>query len=128
MTVARRSPVLVVGIVVGLILGAAEIVGGGPPWRVAISTLIPVGWASAVTVLGRRDETMGVLAGQPVDERAVHMNLEASAVALGITAVAVLAAFVVAEATHGDWAPYAFTAVVMAGAYVGSLVVLRVRG
>ncbi len=127
-TTLFRSPVVAVGIVVGAILGGAEIAGGGTVWRVATSALIPIGWALAVTILGRRNGTMSVLAGRPVDERYAHMNLEASAWALGITAFAALGAFVVADATRGDWAPYAFICAVMAAAYVGSLVVIRLRG
>lgn len=126
-TMLRRSPVVVVGVVVGAILGGAEIAGGGPAWRVATSALIPIGWALAVAILGRNSETMSVLAGRPVDERYAHMNLEASAWALGVTAVAGLGAFVVADATRGDWAPYAFMCAVMAAAYVASLVIIRLR-
>jgi hypothetical protein len=33
----------------------------------------------------------------------------------------------VTEATGGDWQPYALVAVTMAVAYVGSLVIVRVR-
>jgi hypothetical protein len=127
MSAMRHSPVLGVGILIGLAFGAAGLLGGDPPWRAAISAMIPIAYALVVTVVGTRSETASVLAGRPVDERWEHMNLEASAWALGASAIVVLGAFIVVEATHGDWAPYAFVAAVMAAAYAGSLAVIRVR-
>ena len=127
-TAIRRSPVLWVGVVVGLAIGAAEMAGGGPPWRAAISTAIPIGYAVLVTLLARRSETVSVLAGRPVDERWELMNQEAAAWALGLSAIVILAAFIVADATGGDWLPYAFIGAVMAAAYVLSLAVIRLRG
>ena len=127
-TAIRRSPVLWVGVVVGLAIGAAELAGGGPPWRAAISTAIPIGYAVLVTLLARRSETVSVLAGRPVDERWELMNQEAAAWALGLSAIVVIAAFIVADATGGDWLPYAFIGSVMAAAYVLSLAVIRLRG
>jgi hypothetical protein len=127
MSSLSRSPVLGAGILIGLAFGAAGLLGGDPIWRAAISTVIPIAYAVVVTLVGRRSETVSVLAGRPVDERWEHMNLEASAWALGASAIVVLGAFIVAEATHGDWAPYAFIAAVMAAAYAGSLAVIRAR-
>jgi hypothetical protein len=124
----RRSPVLWVGVVIGLAIGAAELAGGGTPLGAAISTAIPIGYAVVVTLLARRSETASVLAGRPVDERWELMNQEAAAWALGLSAVVVLVAFVVVDAAGGDWQPYAFIGAVMAIAYAGSLGVLRLRG
>ena len=80
-----------------------------------------------VTIAARRSETVSVLAGRPVDERWQHINVEATAWALGLTAIVVLAAFVAADAMGGDRAPYAFMGAVMAIAYLGSLLLLRLR-
>ena len=126
-TAMRRSPVLWVGVVIGLVIGAAELAGGGTVLGAAISTAIPIGYAVVVTLLARRSETAGVLAGRPVDERWQHINLEASTWAFGVSAIVVLAAFVMAQATGGEWLPYAFIGAVMALAYVGSLVLIRFR-
>ena len=119
MRTVSRSPVLVTGIVIGLIFGAAGLLGGALPWRAAISTLIPIGYALLVTIVGRRSETVSVLAGRPVDERWEQMNLEACAWALGASAIVILGAFIVADATRGDWVPYAFMGAVMAVTYAG---------
>ena len=127
-TAIRRSPVLVVGIVVGLVIGVAELAGGGTVGWAAVSAAIPIGYAVLVTFLARRSEAAGVLAGRPVDERWELMNQAAAAWALGLSAIVVIAAFVVADATGGDWLPYAFVGAVMAATYVGSLAVISLRG
>jgi len=122
-----RSPVLVTGVLIGAGLGLARLAGGGSPTEALLAFAITAGYALVVTLLARRSETAGALAGRPVDERWEHINLEACAWALGVTAIAVVAAFAVAEATGGDWQPYALVAVTMGVAYFGSLVIVRVR-
>ena len=122
-----RSPVLVTGVLVGAGLGLARLAGGGSPTEALLAFAITAGYALVVTLLARRSETAGALAGRPVDERWEHINLEACAWALGVTAIAVVAAFAVEEATGGDWQPYALVAVTMGVAYFGSLVIVRVR-
>lgn len=126
-TAIHRSPVLWVGVVIGLAIGAAELAGGGTVVRAAISTAVPIGYAVVVTLLARRSETAGVLAGRPVDERWELMNREAAAWGFGLSAIVVIAAFIVADATGGDWLPYAGIGAVMAVAYVGSLAFIRFR-
>ncbi len=126
-TFVRRSPVLVVGVIVGLIIGLAELAGGAPPSRVLVSMAIPVAYASLVTLIGRRSETVSVLAGRPVDERWEHINLEATAWSLGVSAIVVLGAFVVADASGRDWLPYVFIGAVMAVSYIGAVAILRWR-
>ena len=127
MTTIVRSPVLVIGVVIGLVFGAAELVGGGAAWSAFVAAVIPVAYGLVVTLVGRRSDTASVLAGRPVDERSEHLNQEASTWAFGITAVVVLGAFVVTNAGRGDWAPYAAIAAVMGLAYVASLLVLQAR-
>lgn len=126
-TFVRRNPVLVVGITVGLIIGLAELARGAPPPRALISVAIPIAYASLVTLIGRRSETVSVLAGRPVDERWEHINLEATAWSLGVSAVVVLGAFVVADASGWDRSPYAFMGAIMAASYIAALAILRWR-
>ncbi|MBI3752080.1 MAG: DUF2178 domain-containing protein [Chloroflexi bacterium] len=127
MTTILRSPVLVAGVVIGLVFGAAALIAGEEAWHALLAAAIPIGYGAVVTLVGRRSDTASVLSGRPIDERAMHLNEEASSWALGITVVVVLAAFVVADAGRGDWAPYAFIAAVMAIAYIGSLLILQAR-
>lgn len=127
MTIVTRSPVFVVGIVIGLALGAAELIGSGDPWRALVSAAIPIIYGAAVTFVGRRNDSLSILAGRPIDERAEHINEEASTWGFGLTAIVVVAAVAWQVATRGDWAPYAAIAVVMAAAYLGSLLLLQTR-
>lgn len=127
MTIVRRNPVLVVGICIGVVMGGAEVIGGASAWQAVVTAVFPIGYAVLVTIAARRSETVSVLAGRPVDERWQHINVEATAWALGLTAIVVLAAFVAADAMGGDRAPYAFMGAVMAIAYLGSLLLLRLR-
>ena len=127
MTTIVRSPVLVVGVVIGLVFGAAGLAGGGAAWSALVAAVIPLAYGLLVTLVGRRSDTASVLAGRPVDERSEHLNEEASTWAFGITAVVVLGAFVVTNAGRGDWAPYAAIAAVMGLAYIASLLVLQAR-
>ena len=127
MTTVVRSPVFVVGVIVGLALGAAELVGSGEAWRAFVSGAIPIVYAAIIAIVGRRSDSLSVLAGRPIDERAMHVNEEASTWAFGLTAIVVVSAVAWQIAVRGDWAPYAAIAVVMAAAYLGSLFVLQAR-
>jgi hypothetical protein len=126
-TTVMRSPVLVIGVALGLALGAAELVGSGEAWRALVSGGIPIAYAAVVTIVARRNDSLSVLAGRPIDERAEHVSGEASTWAFGLTAIAVVAAVAWQTASKGDWAPYAAVAVIMAVAYLGSLLVLHAR-
>jgi hypothetical protein len=127
MTTIVRSPVFVVGVIVGLALGVAELIGSGESWRAIISGGIPIVYAVVIAFVGRRRDQWSVLAGRPIDERAAHVGEEASTWAFGLTALAVVAAVTWQVAMRGDWAPYAAVAVVMAVAYLGSLLAIQAR-
>ena len=127
MQTIARSPVFITSLVVALVIATSEAVAGGSLGRIVLAGAIPIGYGLVVTIVGRRSETVSVLAGRPVDERWQHINLEASTWAFGVSAIVVLAAFVMAQATGGEWLPYAFIGAVMALAYVGSLVLIRFR-
>jgi hypothetical protein len=128
MTRLSRSPVVGVGLIVGLIIGGADLVAGHPLWQAALGFAIPVVYGVLVTVSASHSETVSVLAGRPVDERWQHINLVASTWAFGLSAIVLLVAFVAANATGADRMPYVFMGTVMAAAYVGSLVLVRLRG
>ena len=70
MTTVVRSPVFAVGVAAGVTFGAAELIGSGEPWRVIMSAGIPIVYAVVVAIVGRRRDTLSVLAGRPIDERA----------------------------------------------------------
>lgn len=127
MTLVRRFPLVIVGALIGVAIAAADLAGGQAPYRAAISFAIVLGYAAAVSILATRSETMSVLAGRPVDERWEHINLEATALALGVSGIVALAAFLAAELTGRDPAAFAFMAAVIGLSYIGSVVFLRLR-
>lgn len=121
------SPVIWVGVIVGCLLGAAQYASGSGLGSAALGAIIPVGYAVVVTLLGQRSALSSALAGRPIDERWEHINLEATAWALGISAAAVLGAVMVALASGGQWQPHAFIGAVMAVGYLVSLFLLQLR-
>lgn len=127
MTTIRRNPILVVAVIVGLAFGTAELVGSREGWRAILWGGIPIIYATIVTIIGRRSDSVSVLAGRPIDERATHVGEEASTWAFGLTAIVVVAAVAWQIASRGDWAPYAAVAGIMGVAYLGSLAVLHAR-
>ena len=126
-TAVLRSPVLAVGIVIGLVFGAAGLIGGDPPWRAAISTAIPIAYALFVTIVGRRSETVSVSPAAQSTSAGSTSTWRPRPGPSASSAIVILAAFIVADATGGDWMPYAFIGAVMAAAYVCSLAVIRLR-
>jgi hypothetical protein len=122
-----RSPVLFVGVLTGIVIGAAEWISGGGPGMTLVVTAIPIAYALAVMYLGRRYPAASVLAGQPADERWASINMEASAWALGVTAVVILGGFVWAYASDGPWPAFAFIGAVIALTYIGSVLYLQTR-
>ena len=127
MTRVARWPALAVGIPIGLVIAAARLAGGGTIADALVILAITIGYALVVTVVGRRNDTASALAGRPVDERWEHIGLEASALAFGASALAVLAILALSQVGGGAWQPYALVASVMAVSYVGSLVIVRLR-
>jgi len=122
-----RSAIIAVGVVIGILLGAAEWMRGGGPGLTLLAGAIPIAYAVAVYFLGRRSDIGSVLAGKPVDERSEHINLVATSWTVGVTAVVVLGAFTWALASGGPWQPYAFVAAVIAITYLSSLLILQRR-
>ena len=121
------SPVFWIGVIVGGLMGAAQYVSGSGLGSAVLGAAIPIGYAVVVTLLGHRSALSSALAGRPIDERWEHINLEASAWALGISAVVVLGAVIVALASGGQWQPYALIGAVMAAGYLVSLIVVQLR-
>jgi len=127
MTMLGRHPALAAGLVIGPVMALASLLGGGSVLGAAVSLAIVIGYALIVSLLARRGDAFAILAGTPEDERGGHQNEVASTWAFGITAIVALGGLAVAQATGGSWTPYALICVVMAVAYAGSLLVLRLR-
>ena len=126
-TSIARSPVLWIGLVIGLVIAASGLVGGESILAATISLVVVLGFVVLMALLQGRSETASSLAGRPADERWEHISLEASAYAFAVSALATIGALAITQATGGAWGPYALVAGVMGLAYLGSLAVVRAR-
>jgi len=115
------------GVVLGLLIGLAELSRGAAPAMAAVSVVIVVAYAAVISLLRSRSETAGLLSGLPVDERWESIHMRAMAAAAHILAVVLVAAFVAVEFGGGDAMPYAGIAAVLAATYLGSVAWLRWR-
>ncbi len=85
------------------------------------------GLAVVLLLIRRRSETVKGLLDRR-DERINTIDLRATAFAGVTVIVAVIIAFVVEIATGGDGSQYAWLGAVGGVAYIGALIVLRIRG
>jgi hypothetical protein len=117
---------ILVGLVIGGALGAADWLGGSP-LRAVTDVAIVAGYSLILTVLRSRSETASVLAGLPVDERWQAINLHALATAGVIGALVALGGFGLAVATGHDGSGFAIVAGAVGISYIGSVIWYRSR-
>lgn len=112
-------------VALGLVLGGAQWAGGNPAAGAGSLGIMVV--AGLVFLLGGRSETVRGLRGDGRDERFRQIDVEATALAGVAVIAALLVAFVVDVARGGDGMPYAWLGAVAGLAYLGAVLVLRVR-
>ncbi len=127
MTLARNWQLILMGAVLGGIIGLAELAAGAGSVTAASSFVIVVVYASIVSSLQRRSETMSALAGRPVDERWKLINERALALSAQVGVAVALVGFVVAELRHVESGQFAAVAAVMGLSYIGGIVLYRWR-
>lgn len=115
------------GFVLGLLIAAAELGRRSSPWQAAIAFAIVAGYAIALRVLQSRSDVASLLSGMPRDERWESINLRALSLAAQLTAIVLVAAFLVAQFSGADSTPYAWVGAVFAIGYLGGLVWYRSR-
>jgi hypothetical protein len=112
-------------VALGLIMLAAMSIGGQVGLGF-VSLGIMSAFAAAI-LLGGRSETIRGLRGDGRDERFAQLDLEATAFAGVAVIVALIIAFVVSVAAGHDGAPYDWLGAIAGVAYIGAIVVLRLR-
>ena len=117
----------VVGMVLGLLIAAAELGRGASPAQAAVAFVIVAGYAIALRVLQSRSDLASVLSGLPRDERWESINQRALSLAAQLVAVVLVSAFLVTQFSGLDSTPYAWVGAVFAAAYLGGLVWYRSR-
>ena len=118
---------ILVGLVIGGALGAADWLGGGSPLRAATDGAILTGYTLILTLFRSRSETASVLAGFPVDERWQSINLHALAAAGMIGAFVALGGFALAVATGHDASGFGVVAGAVGISYIGAVIWFRSR-
>ena len=127
MTTLSRWFVPAVGLVLGLLIAAAELGRNASPWQAAVSFAIVAGYALALRALQSRSDMASLLSGLPRDERWTSINLRALSLAAQVIAVVLVVAFLVAQFSGGDADTYARLGAIFAVAYLGGLVWYRWR-
>jgi len=117
----------IVGLVLGLLISAAELAQHASPVEALLGFAIVAAYALAILLLQPRSETVSLLSGLPVDERWASINQRALASAAQIIAAVLLGAFLIVEFGGGDAMPYAAMAAVFGLAYLGSMMWYRWR-
>jgi hypothetical protein len=126
-TMGARWGMPAFGLLVGVLFFAASTIGGQPLVGVGMFAAMAI-YSVVLVAFGGRSETVGVLRGQPVDERLAGFNLAATAVA-GLAAILVALGGFLWQLAHGQsGADFALVAAVAGIGYLGALVWFRWRG
>lgn len=116
-----------VGVVLGLLIAAAELGRTASPWQAVLAFAIVAGYALALRALQAKSDVASVLSGLPRDERWESINLRALSLAAQLVAVALVGAFLVTRFGGGDAMPYAWLGALFSVAYLGGLAWYRSR-
>lgn len=126
-TMGARWGMPAFGLLLGVLLFAASAIGGHPLVGIGMSAVMAI-YSLTLIALGDRSEIVGVLRGQPVDERLAGFNLVATAVA-GLAAILVALGGFAWQIAHGQaGTEFAVVAAVAGISYLVALVWLRWRG
>ena len=125
-TMGARREMPAFGLLLGVLLFAASAIGGQPVVGIGMLAVMAI-YSLVLVALGGRSEIVGVLRGQPVDERLAGFNLVATAVA-GLAAILVALGGFVWQIAHGQTGTdFAVVAAVAGIGYLVALVWLRWR-
>ncbi len=122
-----RWVVPAVGLVLGLLIAAAQMGRNASLGQAAVSFFIVAGYAIALRALQSRSDVASLLSGLPRDERWESINLRALSLSGQLIAVVLVGAFLVTQFSGGDSMPYAWVGAVFAFGYLGGLVWYRSR-
>lgn len=126
-TMSGRWAVPGFGILMGVALMAAATIGGQPALGVGMFAVMAI-YSGLVVGLSGRSEIVGVLRGQPADERLASFNLNATAIAGTVAIVVAIAGFLWETAQGRSGADFAVVAATAGVGYLVALVWMRWRG
>ena len=126
-TNVTRWIVPVVGIVLGLLIAAAELARNGSPWEAGLAFAIVAVYVLVVWALQSRSDIASLLSGQSRDERWTSINDRALSLAAQVLALVIVGAFIVTQFNGGESNTYARLGAAFAVAYLGGLLWYRSR-
>ena len=115
------------GLVLGVLFFAASAIGGQPAVGLGMFAVMAL-WSAFLAIFGGRSETVGALAGRPVDERLASFNILATAVAGTVALLVALVGFLWAIAQGQSGIDFAIVAAAGGIAYLAALLWFRWRG
>jgi hypothetical protein len=126
-TMGAKWGVPAFALLLGVLLFVASAFGGQPLVGIGMFAVMAI-YSLILVAFGGRSETVGVLRGQPVDERWAGFSLVATAVA-GIAAILVTLGGFIWQIAHGEsGSDFALVAAAAGLGYLVALVWLRMRG
>ena len=124
----RRSlSTVAAGLLGGVLIMAAALQQGAPIWSAVLGFAIVAGYAALLYVFQARNDTLGTLAGNPVDERWGLINSRAMEVAATCAAGVAVGGYIVTEFAGKDNWQFALMAVVVGLGYLAGVVWFRRR-
>ena len=133
MTTTRTKPprralsTVVAGLAAGVLLLVAVLKQGAPIWSAVLGFAILTGYVGLLFVFQARNETIGTLAGNPVDERWSLIQSRAAELAATCAALAAVGGYIVTEFAGRDNWQFALMAVVVGLSYLAGVVWFRRR-
>ena len=126
-TMRTRWTVPAVGLLLGLLLCAASVVGGQPVVGLVMLAVMAI-YCAILVVFGGRSETIGVLGGRPADERLASFDLLATAVAGTVAIIVAIAGFLWSIARGESGSDFAIVAAAAGIGYLTAILWFRWRG
>jgi hypothetical protein len=123
----RALSTVVAGLAGGLLIMLAVLKQGAPIWSAVLGFAILAGYAALLFVFQARNETIGTLAGNPVDERWGLIHSRAMEFAATCAAVAAVAGYIITEFAGRDNWQFALVAIVVGLSYLAGVVWFRRR-
>jgi hypothetical protein len=117
----------VAGFVLGILIALSMLGRDATPIQAAIAFAVVAGYAILLRLLQSRSDVASLLSGMPRDERWDSINLRALSLAAQVIAVAIVGAFLVAQASDADATPYTWLGALFAATYLGGILWYRQR-
>jgi hypothetical protein len=126
-TMGARWGMPAFGLLMGAVMLAASAVGGQPGIGLGMFAVMAI-YSAVLMIFGGRSETVGVLRGQPADERLASFDLAATAVAGTVAILVALGGFLWQIAHGQSGSDFALVAAAAGIGYLVALLWLRWRG